>query len=163
MSNISYRKIISEDKDWIKKFIQKYWGSEQIVVHKTKYYPSILKGFLAESSEEKIGLITYKIENKKCEIVTLNSLKENKGIGSQLVNLVIEEAKEKDCKKVWLITTNDNIKAIYFYQKLGFQLKKVYPNAVEESRRIKPEIPLVNEEGIPIRDELKFQLEIKAI
>ena len=163
MSKIIYRKVSSEDKNWINKLIRKHWGSEQIVVHKTKYYPNKLDGFLAENSEDKIGLITFKIENKKCEIITLDSLEENKGIGSQLVSLVIKEAKEKECKKVWLITTNDNIKAIYFYQKLGFQLKKIYPNAVKESRKIKPEIPLLNEKGIPIRDEFEFQLKIKAI
>jgi N-acetylglutamate synthase-like GNAT family acetyltransferase len=163
MSEINYRKILNEDKTWIKKFIQKHWGSNQIVVHKTKYYPYKLKGFLAENSKEKLGLITYKIENEKCEIITLDSIKENKEIGTKLVKLVFEKAKKKGCKLIWLITTNDNIKAIYFYQKLGFQLKKVNRNAVDKSRKIKPEIPLVNENGIPIRDELEFHLKIKAI
>lgn len=163
MKKLLYRKILSEDRNWITKFIAEHWGSEQVVVHKTKYYPSKLKGFLVENTKEIIGLITYKIENKNCEIVTLNSIEENKGIGGHLVNLVIEEAKRKGCKKIWLITTNDNIKAIYFYQKLGFSLIKVYPKAVEKSRKIKPEIPLINEKGIPISDELEFQLKIVTI
>jgi ribosomal protein S18 acetylase RimI-like enzyme len=42
-----------------------------------------------------------------------------------------------------LITTNDNLRAIGFYQRLGYQLVNVYPNAVEKSRKIKSEIPLI--------------------
>ena len=46
-----------------------------------------------------------------------------------------------------------------FYQRRGFALVRVYPGAIEQSRRIKPQIPRVGNFGIPIRDELKFVLE----
>jgi len=162
MNNIIYRQILNKDKKWINSFLGKHWGSNKVIAHNKIYYPIKLKGFIAENKKNKIGLITYKIEKRNCEIVTLNSEVENKGIGTNLVNMVITEAKKKKCKKVWLITTNDNIKSIYFYQKLGFQLIKVYPDAVKESRKIKPEIPLKSHNGIKINDELEFSLKIKA-
>ena len=59
---------------------------------------------------------------------------------------------------MWLITTNDNLNALRFYQKRGFELVAVHRHAVDESRKIKPEIPLVGENGIPIRDELGLEL-----
>ena len=160
MEKITYRKLFKEDKTWINEFIKEHWGSNKIVVHKSVYYPNKLNGFLAEDRKKKIGLITYKIEKDGCEIVTLNSVKQNKGVGTQLVKLVLSEAKKRKCKNIWLITTNDNIKAIRFYQKLGFRLIKVYSDVVKESRKIKPEIPVVAENGIPIRDELEFRLKI---
>jgi N-acetylglutamate synthase-like GNAT family acetyltransferase len=157
---IAYREVLSSDKEWVKEFITRHWGSNKIVVHKSVYYPNKLNGFLAEDRKKKIGLITYKIEKDGCEIVTLNSVKQNKGVGTQLVKLVLSEAKKRKCKNIWLITTNDNIKAICFYQKLGFKLIKVYADVVKESRKIKPEIPMIAENGIPIRDELEFRLKI---
>lgn len=160
---IIYRKLQNNDKEWAAKFIQDHWISDIVVVHKTVYYPVKLKGFLAEYKSEKIGLVTFKIVNKNCEIVTLNSIRENKGVGTRLVKKIIGLARKEKCKKVWLMTTNDNIKAIYFYQKLGFQLLKVYPNAVEESRKFKPDIPESGENGIPIRDELEFCLDIDTV
>ena len=157
---IAYRDVLSSDKEWVKEFITRHWSSNKIVVHESVYYPNRLKGFLAEDRKKKIGLITYKIAKDGCEIVTLNSVKQNKGVGTQLVKLVLSEAKKRKCKNIWLITTNDNIKAIRFYQKLGFRLIKVYSDVVKESRKIKPEIPVVAENGIPIRDELEFRLKI---
>ncbi len=160
LDKIIFRKVSGADKKWIDKFIKVHWQSKQVVVHKTIYIPSELNGFIAENRTEKVGLVTYQIKNRNCEIVSLNSIKENEGIGAKLVKLVVNQARKLNCKKVWLITTNDNIKAIYFYQKLGFQIVKVHLNAVAESRKIKPEIPLKSETGIPIRDELEFEFKL---
>jgi RimJ/RimL family protein N-acetyltransferase len=156
--NINFRRVSEDDREWVKSFTIMHWGSEKVVVHNIIYYPHELEGFIALYKSEKSGLITFIIEQQSCEIVTLNSIVENKGIGSSLVKLVLEETKRNNCNKLWLITSNDNIRAISFYQKLGFQLMKVYPDAVTESRKIKPEIPLIAENGIPIRDELEFVL-----
>jgi N-acetylglutamate synthase-like GNAT family acetyltransferase len=161
MSKIIYRAVRETDEEWIDQFIQKHWSSEKVVVHNTVYYPRELKGIIAEDKKGRTGLITYNLENENCEIVTLNSISENKGVGTSLVNLVIAEAQKKKCRTVWLITTNDNIKAMHFYQKLGFKLVKIYPDAVKESRKLKPEIPLHEENGTPLRDELEFSLDIK--
>jgi len=158
MENITYKRVSEVDREWVKSFTCKLWGSEKIVVHDTIYYPHELDGFIAQSGSEKSGLITFIINNRSCEIVTLNSTIENKGIGSDLIRLVLEEAKGRKCDELWLITSNDNIRAIGFYQKLGFRLIEVYPDAIAESRKIKPEIPMIAENGIPIRDELKFVL-----
>ena len=42
------------------------------------------------------------------------------------------------------------------YQKRGFRIEAVYPNTIEGACRLKPEIPLLDREGIPIRDELEL-------
>jgi GNAT superfamily N-acetyltransferase len=148
---------VESDKEWIYAFISEHWGSKEVVVHNTVFIPGKLNGFIAEENECNVGLVTYQIKDSSCEIVTLNSIIENKGIGRKLVKLVEEEAIKHKCGSVWLITTNDNLKAVKFYQKIGYRLVKVYPDAVDNSRMIKPEIPLIAENGIPIRDELKFE------
>jgi N-acetylglutamate synthase-like GNAT family acetyltransferase len=152
------KKITEADKSWVKEIINNYWSGEPVVVHNKKYYPTNLNGYKVEINSKKIGLATYLIINGKCEIVTLNSIIENKGVGTLLVNTIINEAISKKCKSVWLITTNDNLRAIDFYKKRGFKLTDIYHNAVAKSRIIKPEIPLTGVKGIPINDELKFEL-----
>ncbi|GAV25404.1 N-acetyltransferase [Carboxydothermus islandicus] len=90
------------------------------------HYVDKLPGFVALNEGKIEGLITYHIENGECEIVSLDSLKENQGIGSKLIDCVLSEAKKQGCKRVWLITTNDNLKAIRFYQKRGFNMVALY-------------------------------------
>ena len=68
----------------------------------------------------------------KCQIVSLDSLIENKGIGSKLLEKVIETAEKRKCKRIWLVTTNDNIKAIKFYQKRGFDMVAVHRNSLRK-------------------------------
>jgi len=105
-------------------------------------------------------LLTYRIDGRDCEIVTLDSATEGIGIGTALVDAAKKVAKAKGCKRLWLITTNDNLKALEFYQKRGFRLVALYPNALEASRKLKPEISLKAANGVPIRDELELELEL---
>lgn len=94
------------------------------------------------------------------EIISLDSLLERKGIGTVLINKVIEFAYGKEVKRIWLITTNDNINVLRFYQKRGFMIIKIYPRAISESRKIKPSIPLAGNYGIPIRDEIELEMKL---
>ena len=105
-------------------------------------------------------MLTYRIEGLDCEIVTIDSTVEGAGVGTALINVVRKIAKAKGCKRLWLITTNDNLNALGFYQKRGFQIIAVRPNAVDEARKLKPQISLKAANGIPIRDELELELEL---
>jgi hypothetical protein len=83
-----------------------------------------------------------------------------RGDRTALIDAVKERAKAKGCKRLWLITTNDNLNALGFYQRRGFRLIALYPNALEASRKLKPQIPMKAANGIPIRDELELELEL---
>ncbi len=72
--------------------------------------------------------------------------------------MVIQEAKEHNMQKIVLITTNDNINAIRFYQRRGFDMAHLYRNMLDISRKLKPEIPLIGENGIPLRHEIEFEM-----
>ncbi|TFB22843.1 GNAT family N-acetyltransferase [Filobacillus milosensis] len=138
----------------LNQFFEKHWGSPKMVTSTGVYQCNELDGYAVIEDNEIVGLITYVIEGNVCEIISLDSLVENKGIGSKLIQQVEEMAKLNDCQHIKLITTNDNLRAIGFYQKRGYRLAELSINAVEKAREIKPEIPLVAENGIPIRDEI---------
>ena len=105
-------------------------------------------------------MLTYRIEGRDCEIVTIDSTAHGEGIGTALIDAVNKRAKAKGCTRLWLITTNDNLNALGFYQKRGFQIIAIHPNAVDEARKLKPQISLKAANGIPIRDELELELQL---
>jgi GNAT superfamily N-acetyltransferase len=117
-----------------------------------------LAGFVAVVDGEHLGLATYRLECGGCEIVTLNSLREGIGIGTLLVEAVRSVALSNKCRRVWVITTNDNLQGLRFYQRRGFSLVAIHRNAIELSRKLKPEIPLIGLNGIPLRDELELEM-----
>lgn len=131
-----------------------------IITRGKVHHADRLPGFIAEEDDKPIGLITYKIIGKECEIVTMNSLAGGKGVGSALGDAVKKVAKNAGCERLWLITTNDNTNAIRFWQRRGFILLAVHRNAIEQSRKLKPEIPLTGNEGIPIRDEIELEMSL---
>ena len=140
--------------------IIKGWGSDILVSRGKIYRAEDLDGILVYDNGKIVGLGLYDVKNYECEIVLLETFVHNKGIGSQLIERIKEIAREKKCKRIWIITSNDNIDAIKFYQRKGFCISNIYINAIEESRKIKPEIPYIGNYGIPIRDEI--ELEIKT-
>lgn len=145
-----------EYRRWAISLITEEWGSPRIVARGRLYNPAELSGIIAVDHGKPTGLLLYMIENTQCDIISLNSLVENKGIGSALVQSVIDTAKAAGCHSVRLITTNDNLGALRFYQKRGFAIVAVYPDAMEISRKLKPEIPLIGNDGIPLRDEIEL-------
>lgn len=155
---IEIRGIKEKDKEWIINLLIDQWGSTKIVSRDKMRDASTLPGFIVTVDNKPVGLIIYNIEGNECEIVTLNSLLEERGIGSRLIEAVKYVAINHKCKRVWLIETNDNIKALHFYQKRGFHLVAIYPNALEQSRKLKPEIPLVGTDDIPLRDEIELEI-----
>lgn len=133
------------------------WGDDEMVVSSGTYQLSDLPGFVAYDETEIIGVITYIIRNDQIEIISLDSFRENVGIGSQLLKKLEEISEEKDITNISVITTNDNLNALKFYQKRGYSIAKVIPNAVEKARKQKPSIPQFAENGIPIRDEIVLE------
>lgn len=144
---------LSQDK--INEFFIKQWGSPEMVISSGVFDCAKLEGFaVLDTDQEIIGYITYTLSGNECEIISLDSLEEGRGIGTALVQKVECVAKEKDCQKVRLITTNDNLRVLSFYQKRGYGLTALFKGAVEKAREWKPEIPQLGNDRIPIRDEI---------
>ena len=155
---MDYTKICESNRAEINQFIKEHWYSTKMVVRGQEFDMSEMEGVVAYNGGQIIGLITYMFRNRICEIMSLDSLEEKQGIGTALLNMVIQEAKENNIQKVVLITTNDNINAIRFYQKRGFDMVNLYRNILDVSRKLKPEIPLIGENDIPLRHEIEFEM-----
>lgn len=152
------RPLTDGDRGWIARFTEAHWGDEIVIAHGEIFHPADLPGFVATNAEgEVLGLVTCSIDDGQCEIVTLDSVRENVGVGTALLRATRELAGERGCSRLWLITTNDNLRALGFYQRRGFELVAVHRGALERSRRLKPSIPEVSADGVPLRDELELE------
>jgi GNAT superfamily N-acetyltransferase len=152
------RRLTTADLSRLRQFLVEHWGSEELIAHGHIYHPEQLDGFVIEDENEWVGLLTFFIKDHECEVVSLDSLREGHGIGTQLMDKAIQEARARGCHRLFLITTNDNLHALGFYQKRGLELVAVYRGAVNKSRKRKPSIPLVGMDGIPLRDEIELEI-----
>jgi GNAT superfamily N-acetyltransferase len=148
------RRLTKDDLPRLQEFWTENWGADFMVVHGESIRFDQVEGFLFGDWD---GLLTFQICGEECEVVSLDSLKQGQGIGTALLESAVEEAKSRKCHRLFLITTNDNLHALGFYQRRGFELVAVHRGAVNQSRKIKPSIPLIGENGIPLRDEIELE------
>jgi ribosomal protein S18 acetylase RimI-like enzyme len=117
-------------------------------------YPALI----AEESGRLLGVLTYIIRDEECEIFTIHAAQQWRGTGTALISEVERIATEEGCTRVWLITTNDNVDALRFYQRRGFELAALHRGAVDYSRaHLKPEISELGDYDIPLRDEIELE------
>lgn len=159
------RPLTTNDRNWVADFMDTHWQSTKIVALGQVYYGHLLPGFAAlngspddEKQASPVGLVTYRIDEQgDCHILTMNCTQPGKGIGTALLNMVRAAAQEAGCRRLWLVTTNDNLYALRFYQRRGFILSALHLNSLSAARRLKPQIPLVGLDNIPLRDELVLE------
>ena len=160
--SIRVREIRLEDRTWIAELLAEKWRSTRVVSRGRLHRADRLPGFVAVLGDERVGLLTYRIESDACEVVTLNAVEPGRGAGSALLRAAARAATAARCRRLWAVTTNDNAPAIAFYERCGFELVAVHEGAVAEARRLKPELPRIGRDGVEIRDELEFERRLRA-
>jgi uncharacterized protein (TIGR00730 family) len=160
--NFVIRELGEEERGWAERLLAERWGSPRVVSRGVVYEAARLPGFVASREKTLLGLVTYHLNGSDCEVVTLDAVEAGRGIGTALLRRVGEVARAAGCARLWLITSNDNLEALRFYQRRGFHLVRVHPNALDATRRLKPELPEVGQHGIPLRDELELELALEG-
>lgn len=113
---------------------------------------------IARRDGEIVGVLSYVLRERELEVLVLWTTDRHKGIGTALLAAIEGIARDAGVERTWLVTTNDNVDALRFYQRRGFRLASVDPGAVDRSRAtLKPAIPVVGDYGIPLRDELVLE------
>jgi ribosomal protein S18 acetylase RimI-like enzyme len=155
---VEIRPLAEADRDWVERLIVDRWGDAIVTGRGRMWRPAELPGFAAFEGDDCVGLVTYELDDEACEIVTIDALRDGAGVGTALLEVVVDVASSAGCTRVQLLTTNNNVRALAFYQKRGFRLVALIPGAIEEQRKLKPSIPEVDSTGLPIRDELHLEL-----
>jgi ribosomal protein S18 acetylase RimI-like enzyme len=151
------RSLDEKFRDAVDGYVRCLWGGPMCVTMGVLYDTRNLPGFVAVEEGALLGAALYREAEDGMEVSALFSLVEGQGAGRKLLDAVVGEARRRGLARVWLITTNDNTRAIRFYQRYGFRLKAVHIGAVNEARRLKPSIPPTGDDGIPIEHEFEFE------
>lgn len=154
------RPVEDSDREWMAETLARRWGATYIVSRGRRHDAAGLAGMVAEIDGERVGLATYRVEAGEVEVITMDALVEGRGIGSALLKGVAGRAAAEGCRRLWLVTTNDNLEAVGFYQRRGMRLVAVHRGAVDQARLLKPEIPEVGASGIAVHDEIELELEL---
>jgi len=156
--DIEVRAILDEDRPAVVGVLRDRWGSDRTVRNGELFRPADLPGFVAVLDGRPAGYLTILLRQDTLEIAWLDAMVGRRGVGSALVAAAVEAAREHACRRVVVTTTNDNVDALRFYQRRGFQLAELRRGAIDAGRALKPEIPEAGAHGIPLRDELELEL-----
>jgi GNAT superfamily N-acetyltransferase len=157
-ARVHVRHLRPDERPWLEQRLTRSWGAPQVVSRGRVQDALRLPALVCIADGECAGVATFAIRDGECELVTIDAFTEGRGVGTALLEAVVEGARRQSCLRLWLITTNDNLRALRFYQRRGLRLVAVHRGAVDAARRLKPSIPLVGRHGIPIHDELELEL-----
>ncbi|WP_214103581.1 GNAT family N-acetyltransferase [Acrocarpospora catenulata] len=142
------------DIEWAAALLTADFGALEIVSRGVLHDPTTLPGFVAELDGTPKGLLIYHPTGSNWEVIVLNA----PGLGAPLLTALTTHATTSGCHRLWLTTTNDNTRALRFYQRRGWNLIALHLDAVTTARHLKPAIPELGNDNIPIRHELELEL-----
>lgn len=157
---MTVREIASADRDWVAEIVTQHFASPRVVSRGELYDARVLPGFIVERHGAAAGLYQYHAVGRELQLVVVAAVQPGQGVGRRLLQHAVSFAKHRQYQRIWLVTTNNNTRAIGFYRHLGWNQCAVHVDAVTTARAIKPEIPLTDDAGEPIRDEIEFEFHL---
>jgi ribosomal protein S18 acetylase RimI-like enzyme len=159
---VDIQPLTERDRAWAVQVETESWGEPVAARLGELVSLTQLPGFIAFLDGARAGLASYAVRGDECELVTIRSLREGRGVGRALLDAVRDAAMAAGCTRLWLITTNDNLRALELYQRWGMDIVAFHRNAVSDSRRrLKPSIPERGAHGIPIAHEFELELRLQ--
>jgi len=144
----------------IKEMALAYWGETEVLCFDRTYDVLALPALLATDDGEVAGALSYSLEGDRLNIVLLNVHPQWQGkrVARSLLAVVEEEARARGMSRLVVATSNDDLPALYLYQRLGFVLTRIKIGAIlahhgREERGFA---------GIPVRDEIRLEKRLAA-
>lgn len=158
--SVNVRNAAADDRAWIGEWLSRHFASPRIVSRGILHQADMLPGLVAMDGAAPVGLLLYDRRGDECEVVVLIAAREGQGVATALLEAAQVMARDAGCRRLWLTTTNDNAAAIAFYERRGWTTAAIRRGAMAEARKLKPELPEFGHGGVPIRDEIEFELRI---
>lgn len=143
------------DRAWIAELALYFWGEAEVECFGREYDVRHLPAFLICDDGQVVGLASYAVEGDALNLVMLNVLPghQGRGAGRALVTAVEQAARTRGLSRVVVATSNDDLPALYLYQRCGFRLTGLAAGRLVEHHG--------GEEpgwaGIPVRDEIRLE------
>jgi GNAT superfamily N-acetyltransferase len=160
LTNVNVAAATEADRAELDAILAASWGEPRAVGHGVSYDLRVLPTLVARDGSRIVGVLTYVMRHGALAVVSIDAVEPYRGVGGALLRRAADIARDAGLSRPWLVTTNDNLDALRFYQRRGMRITAVTPGAVRTSRRLKPAIPEIGRYGIPIRDEIVLEMPI---
>ena len=156
---VEVRTATDDDRAGIASLFLSDFGRSKLVAFGEEFQVESVPAIVADMDGDLAGAIAYRMHGDTLQIVALATDPEwqRSGVGARLLDHAESVARQSGSSHVAVSTTNDNLPALYFYQRRGYRLTEVLTDAITAARG---QTGLVGFAGIPMRDE--FHL-VKAI
>jgi len=152
---VDVRPLDGQERSWLRASLVRRWGLPVVStsgVHDAAELPALV----AEERGRILGVATYRLGDGECEVVTLDSFDEGRGVGTALLDAVRVVAHARDAR-LWLITTNENFRALRFYQRRGMDMVALHRDFVDVVRRSKAHVEVAGHDGVAFRHAIEFE------
>jgi ribosomal protein S18 acetylase RimI-like enzyme len=155
---LSVRAAAPTDRDRIAELALYFWDETEVECFGGEYDVCDLPALVAcrgSKDSQIVGLASYAIEGDEAKLVMLNVLPgyQGRGAGRALIETLEGVTRARDVTRIVVATSNDDLPALYLYQRCGFRLTGVEVSHLVEHHG--------GEEagfaGVPVRDEIQLE------
>jgi len=159
-SDLILRRATPDDVPALQALCLRFFHHTDLITWGGKYEIGECDSLVAERDGNLVGLLSYVYPEDSCLVVAFAVAggEQGRGVGARLQGWLEGECRGRGIRTLLLSTTNDNLPALYFYQRHGFRIREVLPGEVESALRdilggAEPE----GFGGIPVRDEVRLE------
>ena len=154
------REMTDADRPTARELFQRDFGRTKIVAFGEVMDIDQMPALVAIMRDEPSGALAYRLLGDALHIVALatDPMWQRSGVGGYLVAEAELLARRLHLKRIVVSTTNDNLPALYFYQRRGYRLTDLVPDSVIKHTRQEQ----AGFAGVPVRDEIRLQKQIAA-
>lgn len=149
------REATDADRPLVRALFERDFGRTRVIGFGQVLDVDAMPALVATMHEDVSGALAYRLLGDGLHIVALatDPMWQRSGVGGHLVAEAELLARRLSLARVIVTTTNDNLPALYFYQRRGYRLVSVSPG----SMLAHTEGVLPGFAGIPVRDEMQLE------
>ena len=147
----------ADDREWLRGLWLENWGSTAMVTRGVLRDLASAHTYIARHECRRVGAVALDCRGSEAEVLSLDAVEPRHGVGTALLRAAEEAGRGAGCRSMLVVTSNDNLAAIRFYQRRGYRITGIGAGAIDAVRRLKPAIPVVGDDGIPVHDEVEFR------
>ena len=149
------REATDADRSAARELFRRDFGRTQIVAFGEVIDIDAMPALVAVMNTEPSGALAYRLLGDALHIVALatDPMWQRSGVGAYLLAEAELLARRLNLMRLVVATTNDNLPALYFYQRRGYRLTELVPNSVVAHTHQE----IAGFAGILVRDEVRLE------
>ena len=152
------REATDADRGSVRELFERDFGRTRIVAFGEVMDLDQMPALVAVMTRDPAGALAYRLLGNALHIVALatDPMWQRSGVGGYLLAEAELIARRLNLPRVLVATTNDNLPALYFYQRHGYRLREIVPDSVLTHTGMQ----VSGFAGIAIRDEIHLEKQL---